>query len=162
MLLEVGHVVRAHGLRGEVVVELVTSLESRLAPGNALVLSGHDGALLTVAAARPMPGRPGPGGARWFVSFVGVDDRNASEALAGTALMAEAVDDAEGLWVHRLIGAELFEAGGMRRGIVVSVEANPASDLLVLDTGALVPMRFVTSSAEGRVVVDVPAGLFDL
>ena len=52
---------------------------------------------------------------------------------------------------------------GTGRGTVEAVQENPASDLLVLDTGALVPLRFVTGrDDEGRVVVDVPAGLFEL
>ena len=160
MLLEVGHVVRAHGLRGEVVVELVTSLESRLAPGNSL--SAGDHGRLVVSAARPLPGARSPRGGRWLVSFAGVSDRTASEALAGAVLRAEAPQGVEGLWVHELIGAEVVEVSGPSRGKIISVEANPASDLLVLDTGALVPLCFVVSSGGGKVVVDVPEGLFDL
>ena len=50
----------------------------------------------------------------------------------------------------------------MRRGVVVGVEANPASDLMVLDSGALVPLTFVRSvDANVRVDVDVPEGLFE-
>ena len=52
---------------------------------------------------------------------------------------------------------------GTERGRVVEIIANPASDLLELESGALVPVRFVTSVDPGaRVVVDVPDGLFDL
>jgi len=47
-------------------------------------------------------------------------------------------------------------------GRVVSVEANPAHDLLVLDGGALVPMVFVVEQRDGVVVIDPPEGLFDL
>ena len=44
-----------------------------------------------------------------------------------------------------------------------AVQDNPASDLLVLDTGALVPLRFVVGrDPAGRLLVEVPAGLFDL
>ena len=43
-----------------------------------------------------------------------------------------------------------------------TVEVNPASDLLVLDGGALVPLRFVVSTDDGVVTVDPPDGLFDL
>jgi 16S rRNA processing protein RimM len=42
------------------------------------------------------------------------------------------------------------------------VQANPASDLLVLDTGALVPVRFVVERLVDALVVDAPQGLFDL
>ena len=45
----------------------------------------------------------------------------------------------------------------------MSVEANPASDLLVLDGGALIPLRFVVGTVPGeRVTVAVPDGLLDL
>lgn len=160
MLLEVGHVGRPHGLSGEVVVELLTSVEGRLAPGSAL--TGDGGQQLTVVSRRPVPGKAGPQGGRWLVRFAGVDDRKASEALSGTVLLAEPLEGAEGLWVHQLIGSEVSGPDGVSRGKVVSVEANPASDLLVLEDGTLVPLRFVVSSAPGEVVVDVPEGLFDL
>ena len=49
-----------------------------------------------------------------------------------------------------------------KRQVVVGVEANPASDLLVLDSGALVPLTFVTTvEANVRIEVDVPEGLFE-
>ena len=40
--------------------------------------------------------------------------------------------------------------------------ANPASDLLELDTGHLIPLTFVTEFAGNVVTVEVPDGLFDL
>ena len=55
------------------------------------------------------------------------------------------------------------DTAGTRLGTVVSVEANPASDLLVLDGGALIPLRFVVGSVPGRrVTVELPDGLLDL
>ena len=63
--------------------------------------------------------------------------------------------------MHELVGAEVVDTAGVSRGTVVAVEANPASDLLVLEGGGLVPLRFVVSRRPGRVVVDVPAGLLD-
>lgn len=161
-MLEVGYVARPHGLRGEVVVQLVTSLEDRLAQGS--TLSTVEGRQLRVTEARPFGDRSPSGarGSRWLVRFDGVEDRNAAEGLSSTALLAEPVKGAEGLWVHELIGSAVFSLDGTAHGEVVSVEANPASDLLVLASGALVPLRFVVSAGEGRVVVDVPEGLFDL
>ena len=65
--------------------------------------------------------------------------------------------------MHRLIGSRVVEPDGTDRGVVESVQDNPASDLLVLDTGALVPLRFlVERDAQDRLVVDVPVGLFEL
>ncbi len=55
------------------------------------------------------------------------------------------------------------DAAGNVLGAVEGVQANPASDLLVLADGALVPLRFVVDHEPGvRVTVDVPDGLFDL
>jgi 16S rRNA processing protein RimM len=150
-LLEVGRVTKPHGTRGDVVVELVTDRVERVAPG--AVLHGALGNL-TVAQSTPHHGR-------WLVRFEGVGTREEAEALRGVALLAEPIDDPAALWVHEVIGAVVVDAGGVERGRVVSVVANPASDLLELDGGELVPARFVTSHADGVVRVDTPPGLFE-
>jgi ribosomal 30S subunit maturation factor RimM len=72
-----------------------------------------------------------------------------------------ATDDGEGLYVHDLIGSEVFERSGVRRGVVTAIEANPASDLLVVEERWYVPMRFVVEQSAGRIVVEVPEGLFE-
>jgi 16S rRNA processing protein RimM len=151
--LEVGRVVKAHGLRGEVVVGLVSDYpDVRLAPGSHLWADERE---VVVAAARPHQGR-------WLVQFEGVLDRTAAEALAGRPLVAEALDDPEAIWVHELIGSMVVEEGtGIERGRVVSVLANPAHELLELDSGALVPIVFVQSCEDGVTVVAVPEGLFE-
>jgi 16S rRNA processing protein RimM len=151
VLLEVGHVVRAHGLRGEVLVELVTDRTDRLAPGASLQTDGRP---LTVSSARPHQGR-------YLVMFEGVGERSAAEALVGTVLRAHAVDDPDAVWVHDLIGSVVREPDGTERGRVVSVLANPAHDQLVLESGALVPAVFVVSCVDGVTLIDPPAGLFE-
>ena len=101
------------------------------------------------------------------MQFEGLLERNAAEAWRGTVLRAEASDeplgdDDDGLWVHELIGATVALVDGTEVGTIVEVQANPASDLLVLDTEALVPVVFVTHHEPGRVTIDPPEGLFDL
>ncbi len=94
--------------------------------------------------------------------FAGVADRSAAEALHGLVLSAEPLDDPGALWVHDLVGSEVVAAAdGAHLGTVASVEANPASDLLVLDGGGLVPLTFLVRAEAGRLVVDPPAGLLD-
>jgi 16S rRNA processing protein RimM len=152
--LEVGRVGRVHGLRGEVHVVAVTNRPERFAPGSRLFVGDRE---LVVASARPS-------GSGWVVQFAGVVDRTGAEALRGSIVSGVAVADApEGeLWVHEVIGAEVRDRAGTRIGVVDAVQANPAHDLLVLDTGALVPMVFVVEQAPGVVVVDLPDGLLDL
>jgi len=147
-LLEVGRVVKPHGLRGEVVVELVTNRPERLEAGSVLVAGDRE---LRVVAARPHA-------KRWLVIFEGLTDRNQADQLRDVVLRAEALDDPDALWVHDLVGREVVDADGVVHGRVEAVEANPASDLLVLDGGGLVPLRFVVEAGE-RIVVDVPPGL---
>jgi 16S rRNA processing protein RimM len=155
-VLEVGRVVKPHGMSGEVVVELITNRDERVAPGALL----HAGAgLLRVDRSRPFEAT---GAGRWLVTFEGVGDRNAAEALRGMVLHAEPIDDPGALWVHQLIGAEVVDLAGQVLGTVQAVEANPASDLLVLAGGALIPLRFVVDHQPGRIAVDIPLGLVDL
>ena len=95
--------------------------------------------------------------------FAGVDHRDQAEALRNTVLSAAPIDDPDELWVHELIGAVVVDQDGVARGTVVQVLDNPASDLLELDSGSLVPARFIVSHVAGTEIrVDVPAGLFDL
>jgi 16S rRNA processing protein RimM len=150
-MLEIGRVVKVHGLKGEVVVDLVTDRTERLAPGT--VLSSRIGDLV-VRTSKPYQ-------QRWLVTFDGVSDRTAAERLHGLALLAEPIDDPDAMWVHDLVGTVVREVGGTERGTVVAVLANPAHDLLELDTGHLVPMPFVTGCEHGVTTIDPPEGLFD-
>jgi 16S rRNA processing protein RimM len=176
-LLEVARIARAHGLRGEVVVELLTNREERLHPGSVLVVGpsrhattsntapdetvtgpvrdaqGHARSL-EVRASRPFQNR-------WLVIFDGVGSREDAEALHGAVLLAEPVEDPDALFVHDLIGSVVVDQHDTERGVVTAVQANPASDLLVVDNRFYVPVRFVTTTGDGRVHVDIPDGLFD-
>jgi 16S rRNA processing protein RimM len=155
-LLEVGRIVKPHGLGGEVVVELITNRSERLAPGSLLEAGSGQ---MQVSRSRPFEAT---GDGRWLVTFAGVADRGGAEALRGQVLRAAPIDDDDALWVHELIGAEVLDAAGAALGRIVAVEANPASDLLVLDGGGLIPLRFVTGHEARAVRVDIPAGLLDL
>ena len=152
MLLEVGRIVKPHGIRGEVIVDLTSNRpDERLAAGS--VLESDNGPLEVV--------RSSPHQHRWIVAFTGVADRNQAEELRGTVLRAEPIEgEDDTLWVHELVGARVYDTAGLFYGMVREVEANPASDLLVLPQG-LVPMTFVVDQEAGRVVIDPPEGLIE-
>jgi 16S rRNA processing protein RimM len=153
--LEVARVGRAHGLRGEVAVTFTSNRPERTMPGSRLYADDRP---LVVLTAREHQNR-------WLVRFEGVEDRTQAEQLLGQVLTADALpgdEPAGDLWVHELIGCAVVDRDGCRVGVVESVEANPAHDLLVLDTGVLIPVVFVTEHCPGRVVVDVPDGLFEV
>ncbi|HEV7888898.1 MAG TPA: ribosome maturation factor RimM [Acidimicrobiales bacterium] len=150
-MLDVARVAKPHGLRGEVVVELLTNRTERIDAGTVLHSDRGDMAIE----------RSSPHQGRWIVQFEGVHSREDADALRGLVLRAEPIEDPDALWVHDLIGAEVVDTVGTPLGTVAAVEANPASDLLVLEGGGLVPLTFVTETGPGRVVVDPPPGLLD-
>jgi 16S rRNA processing protein RimM len=96
------------------------------------------------------------------VAFRGIDSREAADSLRGAILAAAPIVDPDALWIHELIGAEVVNPSGTTIGVVEAVESNPASDLLVLRGGGLVPLHFVTHHGPGRLTVDLPPGLLDL
>jgi 16S rRNA processing protein RimM len=148
----VGRVVRPHGLRGEVVVDLVSNRAERSMPGSVFITDEGE---LCIESSRPFQHR-------WLVTFAGVQGIDAAEALRDRVLRAPPLDDPSALWVHELVGSAVIDkADGRHLGTVTAVVANPVSDLLELDGGALVPLRCVVDHSPGRIVVDVPLGLLD-
>jgi 16S rRNA processing protein RimM len=132
----------------------------RLSPGS--VLSSSRGPLRVVAS-RPLGGERD----RYLVRFEGVADRTGAERLRGVDLSAEPLEVPGALWVHELVGASVRDVtSGAELGRIAAVEANPASDLLVLESGALIPVHFVVGHrAEDQdhvVEVEVPEGLLEL
>ncbi|MGJ9414017.1 ribosome maturation factor RimM [Aeromicrobium sp. CF4.19] len=165
MLVVVGRIGRAHGIKGDLAVEIRTDEpERRFAPGSSLV--GEDGRRLGVVTSRQHSGR-------LVVRFDGVDDRTAAEQLTGLVLQAE-VDEAdepsgeEEFYDHQLIGLRVVRTSGEPVGTVRSITHLPAQDLLAVDAdGREVLVPFVSALvpavdlAGGTLTVaDVP-GLLD-
>ncbi len=153
-MLEVGRITKAHGLRGEVVVYLTSDRDERVSRG--AELHTDRGQTLVVASSKRHQDR-------WIVAFEQITTREAAEAARGTVLSAPPIVDPDALWVHELIGCTVVDRDGVERGVIESVMDNPASDLLVLDNAALVPVVFIVGTpVDGVVRVDTPDGLFDL
>ncbi|MGW8568393.1 ribosome maturation factor RimM [Isoptericola sp. NPDC055881] len=163
MQLVVARVGRAHGLRGEVALDLRTdNPEDRLAVGLTLETDPSSAGPLTVTAAREHQGR-------WLVSFAEVGDRTAAEALRGVELVVEAdASDEEDAWYpHELQGLRAELEDGTVVGEVVGLEHLPAHDALVVREPAgertLVPfVRAIVPTVDvagGRVVLTPPGGL---
>jgi 16S rRNA processing protein RimM len=151
--LVVGHLRRAHGLRGDVFVQLITDRTERLDVGSVLSTPKGD---VTVESAKLLPN------GRWVVKFDQIADRTAAETWNNVALHAAPIEDADALWFHDLIGSKVVEVDGTVRGTCTRVLENPAADILELDTGHLVPTTFITSHVDGVITVEVPDGLFEL
>ena len=153
-LLEVGRIHRSHGLAGELVVDLITNRVERVAAGTVL-FAGPQRTALTIVSSRPQ-------NAKHLVRFEGVNSREASDLLRGLALYAPPIDDPEELWIHELIGKHVVDQHGVDHGPVEAVEVVPLSDLVVLESGGMIPMAFVRGvGPDGRVEVEIPPGLLD-
>ncbi|HYY77902.1 MAG TPA: ribosome maturation factor RimM [Actinomycetes bacterium] len=166
--LVVGRVVRPHGVRGELLVEVLSDAPDRFAPGTELGAGDPDGGPLrplVVAAARLHQGR-------LLARFDGVDDRDAAAGLRGQLLsipLAAARPLApDEFWPHQLVGLAVVDRDGRRRGTVTEVLPGAAHDLLAVElpggASALVPAVAALVSVDlrgGQVLVDAVPGLLD-
>ncbi|GAA4423533.1 ribosome maturation factor RimM [Actinokineospora soli] len=166
----VGRVAKAHGIRGELAVDVHTDApEHRFAEGAPVDARLKDGTVraLTIAAARWHTGR-------LLVRFEQVPDRDDAERLRGAPLLADAAglpepEDPEEFRDHDLIGLAAVLADGTVVGRVADVEHGPGGDLLVIsrDGGDDVLVPFVTAIVPevdvpgGRIVLDPPEGLIE-
>jgi 16S rRNA processing protein RimM len=156
--LRVGRVVKAHGLKGGLRIELLTDFPDRFAAGSEVEVGGQR---LTVARAEEQDGG-------LLVTFEGVDDRSAAELLVGeycTLPLTEARRlPADRFYHFELVGLRVVDARlGRQIGRVAEVLSYDANDVLRVTGGdreVLIPMiRSVVRSitpAEGVITVDLP------
>lgn len=167
--IEVGRVVRPHGVRGELLVESLSDVPGRFARGARFELVQADGARRRVtirSSAWPMPDR-------LMVTFEEIADRNAAEAVRGARLEVEraAVPEAPAgeYWQFDLVGCRAFDERAGELGEVVEVTDAGAGPLLVvaLADGRKVPLPFVerfvvaVDPAGRRIDWRLPEGLID-
>jgi 16S rRNA processing protein RimM len=166
--LVVARIGRAHGIKGEVTVEVRTDEpELRLAPGAVLATDPPAAGPLTITTGRVHSGR-------LLLRFEGVADRTAAEALRNTLLIAEVdpeerPEDPEEFYDHQLIDLDVVTADGTPVGRITEISHLPHQDLLVVarPDGTEVLIPFVTEIVpevdldEQRAVVVPPPGLLD-
>jgi 16S rRNA processing protein RimM len=171
MDLVVGRVVKAHGIAGEVIVEVRTDdPDIRFVAGSSL---------------RGRPSRGGPEsryviesvrdhGGRLLVRLGGVVDRNAAESLKGTLFVVDSevlppIEDPDEFYDHQLEGLHVVTTTGTAVGSVAEVLHTAAGELLSVRTEegeVLVPFvsAIVTSVslADQTIEIDPPEGLLEL
>lgn len=124
----VGRIGRAHGVRGEVAVLVLSQVAERFEPGSRLFLDETEDRPVTVSAARPHRHR-------LLVRFEEFADRDHAEALQGSYLFVPAssapdLPDGE-FWPHDLIGSEMVTVTGKPLGRIEEVIHTPANDVWV-------------------------------
>jgi 16S rRNA processing protein RimM len=122
----VGRITRAHGVRGEVAVLVLSEVVERFEPGSRLYLDETAARPVTVSAVRPHR-------QRLLVEFEGVRDRSQAEALQGSYLFVPAGSAPElpegEFWTHELIGCEVVTDTGRPLGRIREVIHTPANDV---------------------------------
>ncbi|WP_042384875.1 ribosome maturation factor RimM [Streptacidiphilus melanogenes] len=168
MQLIVGRIGRAHGIKGDVTVEVRTDEpELRLGPGAVLMTDPGSAGPLTVASGKVHSGR-------LLLRFEGVTDRNGAEALRGTLLIAEidpedSPEDPDEYYDHQLVGLDVVLTDGTVVGQLTEVLHLPYQDLLtvVRPDGTEVLVPFVSEIVPEidleaqRAVITPPPGLID-
>ena len=149
-LLEVARIGKAHGLKGELSVRLISNVSERVESGSVLYL--QDERKMVVKSSKQHK-------QHHLVLFEGVESRTAADALVGELLFGLPINDPEIMWAHELIGSSVLDGDGTTIGEVVAIETNPASDLLVLKGGAMIPLTFVVEQKDRMIQVDIPHAL---
>ncbi len=165
MQLTVGIITSAHGLKGEVKIDVRTdSPQLRFYEGAILETDPAELGPLVIRNVREYKGMT-------YLRFNDITDRNAAESLRGTKLIIESdeADIEEDAWYpHELIGLEVLDTEGYELGTVLNLQPMPAQDLLVVKEpdGRVVSVPFVRQIvteidlADNCVVLDPPPGLF--
>jgi 16S rRNA processing protein RimM len=171
-MVMVGRIARAHGNRGQVIVDPETDFpEERYKPGSVVYVRPDEKSVmvqpLTITAARFHRGRP-------IIALEGVDTMNAAQELAGTELRV-GTDALQPLppgtfYQHDLVGCAVETPEGVAIGVVTGVDGSGVGSRLVVQgrRGAeiLIPMTDAiivgVHLAARRIVVQPPDGLLDL
>jgi 16S rRNA processing protein RimM len=166
----VGRIAKAHGVTGELAVDVHTDEPgARFAPDATVRATLRDGSRrpLTVASTRRHNDR-------LLVRFAEVLTRDVAETLRGALLLVDVADlppteDPDEFYPHELEGLAAVRADGTSIGTVTEVASGPGGDLLVLKLAdgreALVPfVKAIVPEVDvpgRRVVIDPPEGLLD-
>lgn len=167
-LLLIGRVARAHGNKGQVIVNPETDFAGeRFAEGNVLIVE-HAGrqSERRIASVRFQQGRP-------IIALDGVDTMNDAEALAGAELKMPASAlpplPPRTFYRHDLVGCEVRTKDGRTVGTVTGIEGTLERSLLVIARqggDVMVPMVdaicLSVDPAGKTIVIDPPEGLLEL
>lgn len=166
--LVVARIGRAHGIKGEVTVEVRTDEpELRLGPGAVLATEPASTGPLTIETGRVHSGR-------LLLRFAGVSDRTGAEALRNTLLIAEVdpqdmPEDPDEYYDHQLMDLDVVLTDGTEVGRITEITHLPSQDLFIVErpdgTEVMIPFveEIVTEIdlVEQRAVIDPPPGLID-
>jgi len=166
VLLPVGRVARAHGVRGRILLVPYNEDSQELVAVSSLWLRAQEGEPKRFEVDRAERASLG-----YLVALRGIGDRDAAAALRGLeALVDRAELPAPGedeVYAADLVGMSAVDQSGTERGEVVGLETAGLQELLRLrkdQKESLVPLSLVreVDEAARKVIIDAPEGLFEL
>lgn len=161
----VGVIARAHGLGGEVVVDVYSDAPERFAPGMSMTARPPSGTPRTVKVASVRPFND-----RLLVRFEGCSTKDDTQTLHGAELTI-AKEDAAPLpagthYRFQLLGLRVRSRDGKHYGEITDVFATGSNDVYVIRgpegellLPALATVVFEVDLERGEMVVEIPPGL---
>ena len=156
-LLRVAKCGRVVGLKGEISLWPISNVPERYEVGSELYIDFQTS--LKIRNVRNKKDH-------FIVKFEGLETREDVENLVnvllyGQELDHEALNDGE-FFVHDCLSKNVIDSKGNNRGVVKRFIPNTSSDLLELDSGLLVPFKFISEIDDDQIFLDEPEGLFEI
>jgi 16S rRNA processing protein RimM len=166
-LILIGRIARAHGIKGQVIVDPETDFAGlRFRRGQSLLVGAEDAPTARqIRDVRFHQGRP-------VIGFEGVETMNDAETLAGAELWVEAgtrepLPD-HTFYRHDLVGCDVVDRDGRQVGTVSAVEGAIERSYLIVQGArgeVMIPLRVEIVTVDlpaKRITVDPPEGLLDV
>jgi len=156
-LLRIAKCGRVVGLKGEIALWPISNVEERYEVGSQLIVD--ENRVLEIVNVRPKKDH-------LIVKFSGLSTREdvedlVNKVLYGEPLTEEALEPGE-FFIHDCIGKQVVDSNGVKRGKAQKYIPNTSSDLLELESGVLVPFKFIDRIENGIIYLEEPDGLFDI
>ncbi len=153
-LIPVGVILGAHGIRGEVKIKSLTADPKAFASYGPL--TGAEGRIFEISKSKPASDH-------FICALKGVADRNQAESLKGIELLVareKLPKLTDGEFYLADLQAKEVAAEGKILGTVIGFQNYGAGDLLELEGGLLIPVRFI-KAVEKTIHVNLPEGYLD-
>lgn len=145
------------GLKGEISLWPISNIDERYVPGSVFYLNESE--TLEIETIRTKKDH-------YIARFAGKNRREDVESLVNKVLYSPPLEDSVletgEFFVHDCIGKLVVDSSGTSRGKAIKFIANPANDLLELESGALVPFVFIDSVDDDSIYLNEPDGLFEI
>jgi len=164
-LVTVARITKTHGLRGEVVLDLLSDVEGRIENTDRFFLIGSNKQVSEVEVETRRYFKD-----RHVLKFVGIESRTEADNLRGSelAIPEEEIGElpTDHFYIHELVGLTVKLKDGKIAGEVKRVVQTAGVDLLELNNGSLIPFAshvcLEVDLEKKEIIIEPPEGLLEL